>query len=153
MGEDHKNETHLIPLTLKAVLSEKAGGEPLKIFGTDYDTRDGTCIRDYIHVLDLAEAHILAMKHLLDGGESDIFNLGNGNGHSVLEVIETAEKITGKKVPVVNEKRRSGDPAVLVASSEKISKKLGWKLQYSGLETIIETAWKWHLNHPGGYRG
>ena len=153
IGEDHENETHLIPLTLKAVLNEKAGGEPLKIFGTDYDTRDGTCIRDYIHVLDLAEAHILAMKHLLDGGESDIFNLGNGNGHSVLEVIETAEKITGKKVPVVNEKRRPGDPAVLVASSEKISKKLGWKLRYAGLETIIETAWKWHSNHPGGYRG
>jgi len=153
MGEDHKNETHLVPLTLKAVLNEKAGTEPLKIFGTNYNTKDGTCIRDYIHVLDLAEAHILAMKHLIDGGKSDIFNLGNGNGNSVLEVIETAEKITGKKVPVIKEKRRAGDPAVLVASSEKISKKLGWKQQYSSLETIIETAWKWHSKHSGGYKG
>ncbi len=151
MGEDHQNETHLIPLILKAVQNEKTGGEPLKIFGTDYDTKDGTCIRDYIHVLDLAEAHVLAMKYLLDGGESDIFNLGNGNGYSVLEVIDAAKKIIGKKVPVAMEKRRSGDPAVLVASSEKISKKLGWKLQYAGLETIIKTAWKWHSNHPGGY--
>lgn len=153
VGEDHKNETHLIPLILKAILNEKTGGKPLKIFGTDYDTKDGTCIRDYIHVLDLAEAHILAMKYLIDGGESDIFNLGNSRGVSVLEVIKTAEKVTGRPVPAIKEKRRTGDPAILIASSEKISNKLGWKPEYANLETIIGTAWKWHSTHPDGYEG
>lgn len=151
MGEDHENETHLIPLTLKAILNEKTGGKPLKIFGTDYDTKDGTCIRDYIHVLDLAEAHILAMKYLIDGGESDVFNLGNGRGFSVLEVIKTAEKVTGRLVPVIEETKRTGDPALLIASSEKISNKLGWKANYAELETIIGTAWKWHSKHLDGY--
>ena len=151
MGEDHKNETHLIPLSLKSVPGEKTGGKSLRIFGTDYDTIDGTCVRDYIHVLDLAEAHILAMKYLLKGGESTIFNLGNGMGFSVLEVIEAVKKITGKLVPVVKEKRREGDPPILVASSDKIYKKLGWKPEYTKLETILETAWKWHSTHPGGY--
>lgn len=152
MGEDHSSETHLIPLVLKAVLEGNSGGKPLKIFGTDYDTKDGTCIRDYIHVLDLAEAHILAMKYLLDGGESDVFNLGNEKGFSVLEVVKAAEKITGKLVPVVNEQRRAGDPSVLIASSGKISKKLGWKPKYAELESILETAWKWHSEHPKGYK-
>ncbi len=151
MGEDHENETHLIPLTLKAILNEKTGGKPLKIFGTDYDTKDGTCIRDYIHVLDLAEAHILAMKYLIDGGESDVFNLGNGRGFSVLEVIKTAEKVTGRLVPVIEETKRTGDPALLIASSEKISNELGWKANYAELETIIGTAWKWHSKHLDGY--
>ena len=151
MGEDHENETHLIPLTLKAILNEKTGGKPLKIFGTDYDTKDGTCIRDYIHVLDLAEAHILAMKYLIYGGESDVFNLGNGRGFSVLEVIKTAEKVTGRLVPVIEETKRTGDPALLIASSEKISNKLGWKANYAELETIIGTAWKWHSKHLDGY--
>jgi UDP-glucose 4-epimerase len=151
MGEDHRNETHLIPLVMKAVLGEVAGGRPLTIFGTDYDTPDGTCIRDYIHVIDLAEAHILALNYLADGGKSEIFNLGNGRGFSVQEVIRTAEKVIGKPVPVVEGERRPGDPAVLVASSEKIKRILGWRPRYADLETIIETAWRWHSNHPGGY--
>lgn len=151
MGEDHRNETHLIPLVLKSILPKKAGGKRLKIFGTDYNTPDGTCVRDYIHVLDLVEAHMLAMKYLVDGGESDIFNLGNGKGFSVLEVVRAAEKVTGKSVPFINDKRRPGDPSILIAGSEKISKKLGWKPGYIELETIIETAWKWHSNHPRGY--
>ncbi len=151
MGEDHSNETHLIPLLLKSILGNKNKAQKLKIFGTDYETADGTCIRDYIHILDLAEAHILAMKYLAEGGESDIFNLGNGKGFSVLEVIKAAEKITGMSASVVKEQRRPGDPAVLIASSDKIIKKLGWKACYTELESIIETAWKWHSSHPGGY--
>ena len=151
MGEDHHNETHLIPLVLKSILGEEAGGKPLKIFGTDYDTPDRTCIRDYIHVLDLAEAHILALEYLVGGGPSQVFNLGNGKGFSVLEVIRTAEKITGRTVPLVKANRRAGDPPVLVAGSEKISQKLGWKPNYAELEAIIETAWKWHSSHPKGY--
>ncbi len=151
IGEDHQNETHLIPLVLKAVQRQEYGDKPLKIFGTDYDTPDGTCIRDYIHVLDLAEAHIRALEHLASGGESDVFNLGNGKGFSVLEVIQTAERVTGRKVPTQNVGRRAGDPSILVASSEKISKALGWRSSYAKLETIIETAWKWHSTHPEGY--
>jgi len=151
MGEDHDSETHLIPLVLKSILSEETGCKPLKIFGSDYNTKDGTCIRDYIHVLDLAEAHILAIKYLVGGGESDVFNLGNGRGFSVLEVIKTAEKVARRSVPAIKEQRRAGDPSVLVASSDKISKKLGWRPEYTELETIIKTAWKWHSIHPGGY--
>jgi UDP-glucose 4-epimerase len=151
MGEDHRRETHLIPLALKAILGEKAGGTPLRIFGDDYDTPDGTCIRDYIHVLDLADAHVLALEYLLDGGESDIFNLGNGKGFSVSEVVKTAEKVAGKSVPTLKGDRRAGDPPVLVAGSEKITKKLGWTPLFPGLEAIIETAWKWHESHPKGY--
>jgi len=151
LGEDHKNETHLIPLTLKATMDKEAGGRPLTIYGTDYDTPDGTCIRDYIHVLDLAEAHILALQYLFDGGKSDFFNLGNGKGFSVLEIIRVAEEVTGKKASVVYGNRRPGDPSVLVASSEKITKILGWQPRYAGIKTIIDTAWKWHSMHPRGY--
>jgi len=151
MGEDHRNETHLIPLALKAILGEEAGGGILRIFGDDYDTPDGTCIRDYIHVLDLAEAHVLALEYLLKGGESDIFNLGNGKGFSVAEVVKTAEKVTGKTVPTIQADRRAGDPPVLVAGSEKIMEKLGWKPLFPQLEAIVETAWKWHASHPKGY--
>lgn len=151
MGEDHQNETHLIPLIIKSILDDKCVGKPLHIFGTDYDTSDGTCIRDYIHVLDLVQAHMLAMKYLLDGGESDIFNLGNGKGFSVLEVIKTTEKVISKLVPVKRTERRAGDPPVLIAGSEKISQKLGWKPNYMELETIIESAWKWHSSYPKGY--
>lgn len=151
MGEDHRNETHLIPLALKAILGEAAGGKPLHIFGNDYDTPDGTCIRDYIHVLDLAEAHVLAMEYLIGGGESDIFNLGNGKGFSVAEVVQTAEAVTGEKVPAQMAERRPGDPPILVAGSEKITEKLGWKPRFPELRAIIETAWKWHSAHPKGY--
>lgn len=152
MGEDHHHETHLIPLVLKSVLDIKAGCKPLKVFGTDYDTPDGTCVRDYIHILDLAKAHMLAIKYLANGGKSDIFNLGNGRGFSVLEIIKTAKRITGKSIPFIEEKRRPGDPPTLIAASENISKKLGWKPEYTDLEAIIETAWKWHSRHPEGYR-
>lgn len=151
LGEDHQNETHLVPLVLKAAQRGTTGTEPLTVFGTDYDTPDGTCIRDYVHVLDLASAHVLALEHLTQEGESDVFNLGNGKGFSVLDVIGTAERVTGKKVPVKKGPRRRGDPPTLVASSDKISNILGWKPRYAALETIIETAWKWHSTHPEGY--
>lgn len=151
LGEDHQNETHLIPLVLKSIQPAATGGNRLTVFGTDYATPDGTCIRDYIHVLDLAEAHMLALEHLTQGAESDVFNLGNGNGFSVLDVIHTAEQITGKKVTVKHGPRRQGDPPSLVASSDKISRVLGWKPRYADLKTIIETAWKWHATHPNGY--
>jgi len=153
MGEDHRNETHLIPLALKAILGETAGGKPLRIFGDDYETPDGTCIRDYIHVLDLADAHVRAMEYLFGGGKSDIFNLGNGKGFSVADVVQTAETVTGKKVPALKAQRRAGDPPILVASSDKITRTLGWQPRFPDLRAIIETAWKWHVNHPRGYEG
>ena len=150
IGEAHSPETHLIPLILQVPLGQR---EHVGIFGTDYDTRDGTCVRDYIHVTDLAQAHILAMKYLQNGGESSIFNLGNGVGFTVKEVIDTARKVTGHPIPAVEEPRRAGDPAHLVASSEKAKTVLGWKPQYDDLETIIQSAWKWHESHPNGYGG
>ena len=146
-GEDHFPETHLIPLVLKAALNR----DSVPIYGTDYNTPDGTCIRDYIHVTDLAQAHILALNKLEEGGISRIYNLGNGNGFSVREVIETAKKVTGKRIVSIESPRRPGDPARLVASSEKIMKELGWVPKYPDLGTIIETAWRWHRNHPNGY--
>jgi UDP-glucose 4-epimerase len=151
MGEDHRNETHLIPLMLKAILGGSGALPHLTIFGDDYDTPDGTCVRDYIHVLDLAEAHVLALEHLAAGGESEIFNLGNGQGFSVKEVIDAAERVTGRKVPVVMGDRRPGDPPVLVAGSDKIRRMLGWDPAHADLEGIIDTAWKWHSTHPDGY--
>jgi len=151
IGEDHKNESHLIPLILKSILASDKGGKPLTIFGNDYDTPDGTCVRDYIHILDLAQAHILALKYLMAGGKSICFNLGNGKGFSVLDVIKTAEKVTSMKVPVVDGDRRPGDPPVLVAGSDRIVSMLGWQPEYTSLEAIIETAWKWHSEHPAGY--
>jgi len=147
LGEDHSPETHLVPIVLRAALN----GDAVPIFGTDYNTHDGTCIRDYIHVTDLAEAHILALNKLEQGSISEIYNLGNGNGYSVREVIETARRVTGKKIIAVESPRRPGDPARLVASSEKIRRDLGWVPKYPHLETIIETAWRWHQNHPKGY--
>lgn len=141
IGEDHNPETHLIPLVLDAALGKR---KHISIYGTDYDTPDGTCIRDYIHVTDLANAHVLGLKYLEKGGASDVFNLGNGNGFSVREVIETAERITGRKIPFVEGARRSGDPAKLIGSAEKAMRVLGWKPKFNQLETIIATAWKWH---------
>jgi len=137
LGERHDPETHLIPLVLRAILT----GEPITVFGTDYDTADGSCIRDYIHVDDLAQAHILALERLLDGGASDHFNVGTGTGHSVLEVIRTAEEVTGKKVPYVVGPRREGDPPALVAASDRLRDTLGWRPQYADLRTIVEHAW------------
>ena len=148
IGEAHNPESHLIPLILQVPNGKR---ETISIYGTDYDTPDGTCIRDYIHVTDLAQAHILAVKYLTDGGESDIFNLGNGVGYSVREVIETARKVTGHPIPATETPRRAGDPARLVASSEKAKKILGWNPIHDSLEEIIASAWKWHKNHPNGY--
>jgi UDP-glucose 4-epimerase len=143
LGEQHEPETHLIPLILRAVLT----GKPVTVFGVDYDTPDGTCIRDYIHVLDLAEAHILALEHLLGGGPSDQFNVGTGSGHSVMEVIRAVEEVTGQKVPLVMGTRRAGDPASLVASSAKLRTKLGWQPRSSELKTIVQHAWDFARRH------
>ena len=137
LGEQHQPETHLIPLLLRAV----ATGKPMTVFGDDYDTPDGTCIRDYIHVLDLAQAHILALEYLLGGGASDQFNVGTGTGHTVMETIRAVEEITGQKVPYVIGPRREGDPAALVASSDKLRSKLAWSPRYEELRTIVEHAW------------
>lgn len=148
IGEDHAPETHLIPLVLKAAL----GLLPqLEVFGRDYPTPDGTCVRDYIHVNDLAEAHVLALEAMTGGNGSKIYNLGNGNGYSVLEVIRAAEAVTGRPIPVQYVARRTGDPAVLVAGAEKIKAELGWRPRFPGLPEIIETAWRWHSHHPDGY--
>ena len=148
IGEAHNPESHLIPLILQVPNGKR---ETISIYGTDYDTPDGTCIRDYIHVTDLAQAHILAVQYLNNGGESDIFNLGNGVGYSVREVIETARKVTGHPIPATETSRRAGDPARLVASSEKSKSVLGWKPVHDSLEEIIASAWNWHKNHPNGY--
>lgn len=141
IGELHIPETHLIPLILDAAMGKR---DSVSVFGTDYDTNDGTCVRDYIHVTDLAQAHILALEHLLAGGESDIFNLGNGQGYSVKEVIDAARSVTNRHIEVVECARRDGDPAFLVGSAEKAKEKLGWKPQFCSIEKIIETAWNWH---------
>jgi UDP-glucose 4-epimerase len=141
IGERHEPETHLIPLLLKVATGEL---DSIKVFGTDYPTPDGTCIRDYIHVSDLTQAHMLALEALLAGRESHVYNLGNSKGYSVREVIELARKVTGKPIPAIETDRRPGDPAVLIASSDKIKKALGWKPRYEDIETIIKTAWLWH---------
>ncbi len=142
IGEMHDPETHLIPIILKAASGQI---DHIRVFGTDYPTADGTCIRDYVHVNDLAQAHLLALDALLAGGESNVYNLGSSNGFSVKEVIGKVEAITGKRLPVVDASRRPGDPAILIASSEKIKQELGWNPVYNDLETIIRTAWDWHL--------
>ena len=147
IGEDHDPETHLVPIVLQAALGQR---KSVQIFGTDYPTRDGTCVRDYIHVCDLAQAHILAMERI-EPGKGCWYNLGNGNGYTVREVIDVARKVTGRKIPAEAGPRRPGDPPELVASSEKIARELGWKPQYPDLEIIIETAWRWHEAHPAGY--
>ena len=148
IGEAHNPESHLIPLVLQVPNGKR---EFVSIYGNDYDTPDGTCIRDYIHVTDLAKAHILAVEYLMNGGESDIFNLGNGIGYSVKEVIETARKVTGHPIPAKEEARRAGDPARLVASGEKARKILGWEPEIKDLADIISSAWKWHKAHRDGY--
>jgi UDP-glucose 4-epimerase len=147
LGEDHSPETHLIPLVIRAALD----GTSVPVYGTDYNTPDGTCIRDYIHVTDLANAHILALRKLEQEKISGTYNLGNANGYSVREVIETVKKVAGRKVAAIDSPRRPGDPARLVASSKKIKEELGWIPRYPDLETIVETAWKWHRKHPKGY--
>ena len=141
LGEDHSPETHLIPLVLLTALGKR---DSVSIFGTDYSTRDGTCIRDYIHVADLAQAHVLGLDYLLKGGESQVFNLGNGNGFSVREVIETAKQVTGKEIKIVESDRRPGDPPILVGSSDKARTILGWNPKYPNVNEIISHAWQWH---------
>jgi UDP-glucose 4-epimerase len=148
IGEAHDPETHLVPLILQVPLGKR---EHISIFGEDYPTPDGTCIRDYIHVCDLAQAHILALNYLSDGGKSDVFNLGNGIGFSVKEVVEEARRVTGHPIPAIAAPRRAGDPARLVASSDKAKEILGWKPEYADLHEIISTAWNWHKAHPNGY--
>ena len=148
IGEAHNPESHLIPLILQVPNGQR---DFISIFGDDYDTKDGTCIRDYIHVTDLAQAHILAMDYLMNGGESNIFNLGNGVGFTVKEVIDTARKVTGHPIPAKITPRRAGDPAQLIASSEKAKTVLGWHPEHADLEEIITTAWNWHKNHPHGF--
>jgi len=148
IGEAHNPESHLIPIILQVPNGQR---ESVSIFGDDYKTKDGTCVRDYIHVTDLAQAHILAVKYLENGGKSDIFNLGNGVGFTVKEVIETARKVTGHPIPAKVCERRAGDPATLIASSEKVKDILGWKPQHADIEEIIQTAWRWHKNHPNGF--
>jgi UDP-glucose 4-epimerase len=147
-GEDHDPETHLIPLVLKAALGKIP---KVSIFGNDYDTQDGTAVRDYIHVSDLSSAHLLALDHLRAGKPSQFINLGNGNGYSVTEVIDTARRVTGRDIPTEDAPRRAGDPPQLVGDSKKARDVLGWHPQFSELEKIIESAWKWHQAYPDGY--
>lgn len=142
IGEAHNPETHLIPVMIRAIRS----GKPFSVFGTDYDTRDGSCIRDFIHVLDLAEAHYLGLKYIMDTNQSDCFNLGSGTGFTVLEMIDTLGRVTGQSVPYVRAGRREGDPAVLVASNAKAGHLFGWKPKHSGLEEILADAWAWEMN-------
>ncbi|MCJ8341306.1 MAG: UDP-glucose 4-epimerase GalE [Cetobacterium sp.] len=149
IGEDHKTETHLIPIILQVALGKR---EKIGIYGDDYPTEDGTCIRDYIHVMDLVDVHILAMNRLRAGGESRIYNLGNGEGFSVKEVIEVAREVTNHEIPAEVTPRRAGDPARLVASSARAMEELKWTPKYNSLKSIIETAWKWHKNNPNGYK-
>ncbi|MBR4904698.1 MAG: UDP-glucose 4-epimerase GalE [Selenomonadaceae bacterium] len=148
IGEDHHPETHLIPLVLQVPLGKR---DHITIFGDDYPTPDGTCIRDYIHVIDLANAHICALNYLRDGGESDFFNLGSGKGFSVKEIIDAAEKVTGQEIKKEQGARRAGDPARLIASSDKAKRILKWTPQFDNIEKIIATAWNWHKSHPNGY--
>lgn len=148
IGEDHNPESHLIPLVLKTAQGVR---KQVAIYGTDYPTEDGTCVRDYIHVCDLAKAHVLALQHLLKGGASRVYNLGSENGFSVRQIIDSAKRVTGVDFTVVEEARRAGDPAVLIASSEKIREELGWVPEHSNVEEVISTAWNWHKGHPYGY--
>ncbi|MGZ4161250.1 MAG: UDP-glucose 4-epimerase GalE [Neobacillus sp.] len=148
IGEDHHPETHLIPVILQVAVGQR---EYISVFGDDYDTEDGTCIRDYIHVEDLIDAHILALSYLQNGGESTIVNLGSGKGFSVNEMVETAREVTGHEIPAKVVPRRSGDPSKLIASSEKAKKVLGWNPQRTSIKQIMEDAWNWHQTHPQGY--
>ncbi|MGE8203446.1 UDP-glucose 4-epimerase GalE [Heyndrickxia sp. NPDC080065] len=149
IGEDHSPETHLIPVVLQTALGQR---EAITVFGNDYETEDGTCVRDYVHVEDLIAAHLLALRYLQKGGKSEIFNLGSNQGFSVKEIIETAREVTGHPIPSVIGERRAGDPSKLVASSEKAKRILGWNPQKASIYQIIKDAWNWHSNHPDGYR-
>lgn len=149
IGEDHDPESHLIPLVMKTALGQR---DHIGIYGEDYPTPDGTCVRDYIHVKDLAQAHLLALEYLARGGESDVFNLGSGNGYSVRQIIETARRITGREIRATTEPRRGGDPSVLIASNKKAAERLGWHPAL-GLDQIVSDAWAWHSSHPNGYEG
>jgi UDP-glucose-4-epimerase GalE len=148
LGEDHEPELHLVPLAIEAA----NGGKPLTVFGGDYETPDGTCLRDYVHVTDLADAHVRALASLAAGGPSTTYNLGNGRPTSVREVIDAVERVSGRRAQWVVGPRREGDPAVLFASSDRIKKELGWRPQFEALETIVETAWRWRSRRPTGYR-
>jgi UDP-glucose 4-epimerase len=148
IGEAHTPESHLVPIILQVPLKKRAA---ITVYGSDYPTKDGTCIRDYVHVVDLADAHMKALNYLRQGNSSDIFNLGSGNGFSVKEMIDSAKKATGQDIKVIIGKRRAGDPARLVASSEKAERVLGWQPKYTSMEAIISTAWNWHKTHPNGF--
>ncbi|MCM3585222.1 UDP-glucose 4-epimerase GalE [Mesobacillus maritimus] len=150
IGEDHDPETHLIPVVLQVALGQR---EFISIFGDDYDTEDGTCIRDYIHVEDLIDAHILALRYLHDGGDSNVFNLGSSQGFSVKDIIDTAREVTGHPIPAKTVERRAGDPSSLIASSAKAKEVLGWNPKRTSIHQIIQDAWNWHQNHPNGYNG
>ncbi|MCR8642611.1 UDP-glucose 4-epimerase GalE [Paenibacillus sp. N1-5-1-14] len=150
IGEDHSPESHLIPLILQVALGQR---EQIAVFGEDYAAPDGTCVRDYIHVSDLADAHVRALYKLRDGGDSAVYNLGNGRGFSVREVIDVARDVTGHPIPAAVQGRRAGDPAVLVASSSRAQAELGWVPQKPELRDIVSSAWRWHKSHPRGYRG
>jgi UDP-glucose 4-epimerase len=145
-GEDHRPETHLIPIVLEAAYGQR---QSVALFGTDYPTPDGTCIRDYVHVSDLAAAHLLALDKTETG--SGAYNLGSGSGSSNREIIESARRVTGREIRVVEEARRPGDPATLVASNERAKAELGWRIEHAELDEIIESAWRWHQAHPDGY--
>lgn len=149
IGEDHSPETHLLPIVLQTCLGQR---EAISVFGDDYDTKDGTCVRDYIHVNDLAAAHVLAVEALQRGADSSVYNLGVGNGFTVQEIIDAAEAVTGRTIRREMAPRRAGDPAVLIASSAKIRQELGWEPRYTEMRDIIATAWRWHEQHPQGYR-
>lgn len=148
IGEAHEPETHLIPLVLQVPLGRR---ESIAVFGEDYDTPDGTCLRDYIHVCDLADAHILALRYLMAGGESDVFNLGNGVGYSVRHIIEAARRVTGHPIPAVSMPRRAGDPARLIASGDKARQLLGWQPKMDDPQAMVRSAWQWHRTHPHGF--
>ncbi|MFP3322423.1 UDP-glucose 4-epimerase GalE [Planococcus sp. SIMBA_160] len=148
IGEDHRPESHLVPIILQAALGQR---EEITVFGDDYDTPDGTCIRDYVHIEDLVNAHLLALDYLRNGGENDVFNLGSSQGFSVNEMISAARSVTGKKIPVKIGPRRAGDPSILVASTEKATRILGWQPSHTSVTKIIEDAWNWHSAHPAGY--
>lgn len=148
IGEDHNPESHLVPIILQVALGQR---QELAIFGDDYDTADGTCVRDYVHVEDLIQAHILALNYLKEGNESNVFNLGSSTGYSVKEMLDAAREVTGKEIPAKIAPRRAGDPGTLVAASDKAKEILGWQPKYTQVKDIIKTAWDWHVGHPNGY--
>ena len=150
IGEAHTPETHLIPNVLRVALGQR---EKIAIFGADYPTPDGTCIRDYIHVNDLVSAHLLALERLCDGGASGVYNLGNGQGFSNRQIVEECRAVTGHPIPAEESGRRAGDPAVLIASAERAQTELGWRIQFPEIREIVSSAWKWHSTHPRGYEG